>query len=176
MAARRAVGLASDPSTRGWATLVLVDALAEQDLGDDALGELGGLYHHEDPEIALSAALRQAQVLGRQEAWAEALKSLSEADASTLGPAWDASVVEQRSSCLLALGQPEAAREEWRSLMARWPNEEEAKLPAYLALSELARGAGDRMAARALARQVLTESSDAGYRARAEEILARLGG
>ncbi|MDP6935389.1 MAG: TlpA family protein disulfide reductase, partial [Myxococcota bacterium] len=61
------------------------------------------------------------------------------------------------------------------ALAARWPDQEEALLPAWLGLADLARDKGDTQAARSWARQALDRARDVGYRDQAKQVLRDLG-
>ena len=107
------------------------------------------------------------------ESWAEALEVLSGLEVDALGPGWDASLAETRSAAWAGMDKPTEATAEWKRLENRWPEAEEARLPAWLGLADLASATGDTDEALALAKRALDETSDSEYRARAEAIVVR---
>jgi len=171
----RALQEATDPVEAGWAGIGRADALAALDRSEEADELLGELMAHRDPEVALQAHLRSAQHALQREAWAEALAQLDGLEAHQLGPGWDASLVETRTVALRESGDLEGAAAEWQSLSARWPTtEEEAQMPAWLGLADLALADGDREEALRLVQQALSQGRDPGWRSRAEDLQARI--
>lgn len=165
---------APEPAAAGWARLGA--ALAQAHLGqtDAAVASLAALEAHVDPEVALQARLQQARIYAETERWDAVLGAVDGADAVALGPGWDASIVEARAAALAALDRMEAASAEWEALVSRWPNTEEAVLPAWLGLAEVARQEGDLAAARTWARRALDAASDPAYRDQAQSLVASL--
>jgi tetratricopeptide (TPR) repeat protein len=106
------------------------------------------------------------------EAWADALDVLSALDVTSLGPGWDATLAEARSAAWAGMDNPTEATAEWTRLETRWPDADEARLPAWLGRADLAASTGDTDEALELAKRALDETDDTGYRARAEAILA----
>jgi tetratricopeptide (TPR) repeat protein len=169
-----AAAIAPEPAAAGWARLGAAQARAELGEIDAALASLSRLRAHPDPEVALQAALFAARLYTTAEDWAGAIDALDGVEAADLGPGWDASIIETRAAALAALERTDAAQDEWRGLAARWPDSDEALLPAWLGLAELARMTGDLEAARRWARQALDAARDPGYRDRAEDLVAAL--
>ncbi len=166
-----ALQAAPDPATQGWCALGLADARAAVGDRGAALELLAQHHGHPDPEVALQARLRHAQLLAGDEDWSGALAALASARADGMGPGWDASLAEARATALAGLGDLAAARTEWAGLEARWPGDPEALLPAWLGLAGLSLLEGDRAAAEAAATQALAATRDPVYRDRAEQIL-----
>ncbi|MEC7948744.1 MAG: hypothetical protein VX265_14350, partial [Myxococcota bacterium] len=69
-----------------------------------------------------------------------------------------------------------AARAAWEGLADRWPDSEEALLPAWLGLADVARAEGELDVARNWAGRALEQAEDPGYRQRAEDLVDQLGG
>jgi len=171
----RALEEATDPVERGWAGIGRADALAALDRSEEADELLGELMSHRDPEVALQARLRSAQHALQREAWTDALARLEGVEAQDLGPGWDASLVETRAVALRESGDLDGAAGEWQSLAARWPtSEEEAQMPAWLGLADLALADGDREEALRLVELALSQGRDPGWRSRAEDLRARI--
>ena len=95
--------------------------------------------------------------------------------ATALGAGWDATLVETRCAALTGLQRQSDAASEWTALMERWPDDDEARLPAWLGLAELASASGDQERARELATTAMESTDDPGYISRAQDLLDRLG-
>ena len=166
--------LAQDPVEEGWARLGAASVQAALGQSEPAQAALAALAQHADPEVALQARLEQARVHATGEQWGEALAAVEGARGASLGPSWDASVVEVQAAALVSLDRPEAAMEAWQGLVARWPDAEEARLPAWLGLAEVARQQGDLDAARTWAERARDAAEDPAYRVQAETLVGRL--
>ncbi len=164
--------VARDPAVRGWANIGQADALAALGDTDAAVALYESISDASDPEVAAQARIRHAQLHLGAERWETAIETLAPLDAAELGPGWDATLTEARCAALIGLGQTDQATDQWRQLEARWPNAEEARLPAWLGLADLAASTGDTDGALELAKRALDETDDPGYRSRAEAILA----
>jgi len=92
-----------------------------------------------------------------------------------MGPAWDATLCETRVAVLQTAGRAEEARVELQGLAERWPDEEQAQLPAWLGLADMARD-NNPEAARHWAALALNSAQDPVYRDRAQELVDQLGG
>ena len=169
-----AARLATEPAAVGWARLGAAWAHVEAGRSEDAMRMLDGLTDHVDPEVAMQAALTMARVHSDAEDWDAVLGALEGVEAKGLGPGWDASVVETRAAALAASDQLEVAASEWRALAERWPASDEALMPAWLGLADLARMAGDLDEAREWAERALQQARDPGYRGRAADLVAAL--
>jgi thioredoxin-like negative regulator of GroEL len=99
---------------------------------------------------------------------------LNPQDAINLGPAWDASATGVRASALVGAGDNEGAEAAWRALARRWPDQEEAVLPAWLGLAQLCIDAGDTRDAHHWARKAFKEARDPGYKAQAQAMVSAL--
>lgn len=170
----KAVETATEPAAAGWADLGGVEALTMLGRRSDANTRLLLLLGHSDPEVALQARVRTAQLRAERENWEQAIDILSALDAAPFGAGWDATVAESRAAAFAGMGRADDAASEWERLMARWPGEEEAELPALLGLADLARSTGDEAEALALAERALETAQDPGYRGRAEALVATL--
>ena len=128
----------------GWAAIG--EAAAQAHLGeiDASIGVLESLLTHTDPEVRMEASLRRSGLAADQEDWTGAIRALNPQAAIALGPAWDASATHARTRALIGAGDADGARAAWRALAARWPQEEEAQLPAWLALSQLSIDLGEK--------------------------------
>ena len=73
-------------------------------------------------------------------------------------------------------GDLDAAAAAWEGLADRWPDSKEALLPAWLGLADVARAKGDPERARGWAKRALQAAEDPGYRQRAADLVAQLGG
>jgi uncharacterized protein YjbI with pentapeptide repeats len=171
----RAVAAATEPSTAGWASLGSADALFELGQDDEADRRLARLQGHADPEVALQARLRAARRHLQAEDWDSALALLSDTRAADLGPGWDASKIELEAIAHAEVGDGESARAAWEGLARRWPDSNEALLPAWLGLADLARAQGEVDTARTWATKALEAAEDPGYRKQAEDLVARIG-
>jgi hypothetical protein len=158
----------------GWAGIGLAVALAETDAAEAATTMLDELRLHTDPEVRMEASLRRSQQASDQEEWKTALRVLAPRDAIALGPAWDASSTQARTRALLGAGDAEGAEAAWRALARRWPDQEEAILPSWLGLAQLAIDSGDNTAAHRWARKAFKEARDPGYRAQAQAMVRTL--
>ena len=161
-----------DVALRGWSAIGRADALTAQGRHPDAADIYLELKGSEDPEVAAQARIRHAQMHLSNESWSDALDVLADLDVYALGPGWDASLAEARSAAWAGMDKPTEATAEWKRLEDRWPEAEEARLPAWLGLADLAAAIGDTDEALALAKRALDETEDSEYRARAEAILA----
>lgn len=167
---------APEPAAAGWAELGAVEALVMLGRGEQARGRLARLRAHDDPEVALQARLRGAAMHAEAEDWASALELLDVAPSRELGPGWDASFVELAAVAHAGAGDLASARGAWQGLADRWPGSKEALLPAWLGLADVARAEGELAQARTWADRALDEAEDPGYRQRAEDLIAQLGG
>ncbi len=169
-----AARLAPEAAGVGWATLGGAEALIALDRPEEARTRLDRLLAHPDPEVALQARLRLARMRIDEEAWADALTLLADVRAGDLGPGWDASAVELVALAHSGAGDAAAAAGAWAALAERWPASNEAVLPAWLGLADLARQQGDVATARDWASRALERADDPGYRQQAEELVAQL--
>jgi len=172
---REAAATATDRSSSGWALLGSTRALVALDRADEARSILGELCHHPDPEVSLQATLQSARLANDHEEWSRALDLLRDADASSLGAGWDTSLVQTRVAALVGAGRMDDARAQWEALEARWPGDEEATLPAWLGMAQLAVATGDRDTAVQLARKARAEATDPAYQDQADTLLTALG-
>ena len=108
------------------------------------------------------------------EDWATALRVLNPRDAIGLGPAWDASATDARARALVGAGDVNGANASWRALANRWPGEEEAELPAWLGLTQLAMDVGENTDAHHWARKAYKEARDPGYKTQANTMVQAL--
>lgn len=157
-----------DPVEREWAQLRAANTLADEGDDEQALEALGALIaSSKDPEVTLQARLGSAAILleqGEAEAGLELLEGL---DVSPLGPAWVASLVQQRVACLVVMDEHERARQEWQQVLGRWGELDDAASQARLGLGDLSVETGDTEAALERYDQVLDSSEDRHYQARA---------
>ncbi|MFT4978912.1 MAG: hypothetical protein ACI8S6_004822, partial [Myxococcota bacterium] len=165
---------AAEPSAAGWAQLGAAEALRMGNKLDDARSLLTELTTHSDAEVALQAAIFRAQLELSVDNAEAALFALEGRTAVALGPGWDATLSESRAAALTAAGRLAAARAELEGLAGRWPDEEEAQLPAWLGLAVLARADGDLDGAREWAALALNSAQDPAYRDRALDIVEEL--
>lgn len=170
----QAAEVAPDPVLAGWARLGQAAALAALDRTAEAGVVLDGLRDHPDPEISLQAAIQRSQQAAAAEDWDTAVAAVQGLDAHDLGPAWDASLSQARAGALAGAGSLDAAAAELEALAARWPGEEEAQVPAWLARSELALRGGSEDEARGYAEKARDAAVDPGFKAQAEAMLASL--
>ncbi len=171
---QKAIDTTTDPAMQGWATIGLANTLAERSQQERAQQVLEPLFLAEDPEVRAQAHIRSAQLDLAEDRWQAALDRLDTIDGGSLGPGWDATLVEIRCAAWVGLGNAAAARDEWKSLVNRWPDEPEARLPAWLGLADLATAEGDGATARSLAEMAMQETTDPGYQARAAALVERL--
>lgn len=158
----------------GWAGLGLAMALKESDNTEGAITMLDELIQHPDEEVRLEATLRRSQLATEAEDWATALRVLNPRDAIGLGPAWDASATDARARALVGAGDVSGANASWRALANRWPGEEEAELPAWLGLAQLAMDVGENTDAHHWARKAFKEARDPGYKTQAKTMVQAL--
>jgi uncharacterized protein YjbI with pentapeptide repeats/tetratricopeptide (TPR) repeat protein len=166
--------IAKEAWQSGWAGIGLAGALAEADDVEAAITLLDELREHSDPEVAMQAMLKRSQLASDSEDWQVALRVLRPKAAITLGPAWDATATQARTRALSGAGDVDGASAAWKALANRWPDEEEAILPAWLGLAELAQSIGDDTEAHRWARRAFKEARDPGYRQRARSLVRSL--
>ena len=171
---REARGVAREPWQKGWAGIGLASALGMTEDLDDAATLLDELVLHSDPEVRLEASIRRSQLAAEQGDWTTAVRSLDPQDAIELGPAWDASATNVRAQALLGAGDADGAEAAWKALARRWPNQEEATLPAWLGLAQLSIDAGATRDAHHWARKAYKEARDPGYKAQAKAMVTAL--
>lgn len=171
-----AAAVAPEAAAAGWAQLGAAEALLMLERTDEAAARLDALQGHADPEVSLQARLRGATLHAEREDWQAALALLDTAPGRDLGPGWDASFVELAAAAHAGAGDLAAARAAWEGLAARWPESKEALLPAWLGLADVARAQGEIDLARTWADRALDQAEDPGYRQRAEDLVAQLGG
>ena len=171
---REARAVAKEPWQQGWAGIGLASALGLTEDWDGAATLLDELVLHSDPEVRLEASIRRSQLAAEQGDWTTAVRSLDPQDAIDLGPAWDASATNVRAQALLGAGDTEGAEAAWRALARRWPNQEEATLPAWLGLAQLSIDAGETRDAHHWARKAFKEARDPGYKEQAEAMVTAL--
>ncbi|MCB9741153.1 MAG: tetratricopeptide repeat protein [Alphaproteobacteria bacterium] len=165
--------LAPDETQRAWARLNAAMLLVDEGRLDEAERALEELLESEDPEVQLQARIGLSSVLLERDSARRALRVLEDVDARALGSAWVASVVQQRASCLVLMGEPEAAERQWQQLAADYPDDPEIDAQARLALGDLAFGQDLFGEALTAYREVLASSRDRHYQARALLGLAR---
>ena len=168
----QAIATAPDPATRGWAAIGKADALAALGERNAAINLFRSHRDDADEEVSAQARIREAQLHLSNESWTDAIAVVEPLTARSLGPGWDATLTETRCAAWVGLGDAGAASDAWVALESRWPEAEEARLPSWLGLADLAASRGDTEEAVTLAKRALDETDDPGYRARAEAILA----
>ena len=166
--------LATEDWQEGWAALGLAAALAGAEQGEAAMTLLDDLRRHVDPEVRMEASLRRSQYASDNEEWSIALRVLEPKEAIKLGPGWDASSTQARTRALYGAGDATGAEAAWRALARRWPDEEEALLPSWLGLAQLALENGDSAEAHRWARKAYKEARDPGYRSQAQDLVRSL--
>ncbi|MAY80241.1 MAG: hypothetical protein CL930_05580 [Deltaproteobacteria bacterium] len=166
--------IAKESWQSGWAGIGLAGAMAEANDVESAITLLDELREHADPEVAMQAMLKRSQLASDNKDWEVALRVLKPKAAIKLGPAWDATATQARTRALSGAGDLDGANAAWRALANRWPDEEEAILPAWLGLAELAQSIGDDTEAHRWARRAFKEARDPGYRQRARSLVRSL--
>ena len=166
--------LATEDWQAGWAAIGEAAAQAHLDNVDESIAVLDGLLTHTDPEVKMEASLRRSGLAADREDWTGAIRSLNPRAAIALGPAWDASATHARTRALVGAGDADGARAAWRALAARWPQEEEAQLPAWLALAQLSIDLGETADAHHWARKAFKEARDPGYKRQARAMVDAL--
>lgn len=166
--------IAMEDWQEGWAGIGLATAMANTEDFEGAAILLDELLLHSDPEVRLEASLRRSQLAADQGDWPAAVKSLNPEHAIALGPAWDASATGARARALVGAGDSNGAEAAWRALARRWPDQEEAVLPAWLGLAQLSMDTGATKDAHHWARKAFKEARDPGYKAQAEAIVSAL--
>jgi uncharacterized protein YjbI with pentapeptide repeats/predicted negative regulator of RcsB-dependent stress response len=166
--------VAVEPWQAGWAGLGLAMALKESEDTEGAVTMLDELIQHSDEEVRLEATLRRSQLAREAEDWTTAIRVLNPRDAVGLGPAWDASATDARARALLGAGDVDGANRSWRALANRWPGEEEAELPAWLGLAQLAMDIGETKDAHHWARKAYKGARDPGYKTQAKNLVQAL--
>jgi tetratricopeptide (TPR) repeat protein len=170
----RARALAVEDWQSGWAMIGLAASRAESGDVEGSITLLDELRNHSDDEVRMEATLRRSQIAAEQDDWDGALRALDPRAAIALGPAWDASATNARTRALVGAGDTTGANAAWRALAARWPNEEEAILPAWIALAQLALDQGEKTEAHHWARKAFKEARDPGYKNQAKAIVNAL--
>ena len=130
----------------GWAAIG--EAAAQAHLGEieDSIGVLESLLTHTDPEVRMEASLRRSRARRRpRTGQGRDSKGAEPSSGDCAGPG----LGRQRNTgphtrALIGAGDPDGARAAWRALAARWP-QEEAQLPAWLALSQLSIDLGEKL-------------------------------
>ncbi|MCB9779045.1 MAG: pentapeptide repeat-containing protein [Alphaproteobacteria bacterium] len=170
----QAAETATDTAQQGWAQLGA--ARSRTALGDTDAAAAGftALMRHPDPEVALQARLERSRLAAGTEDWKTALDALPASVPPDFGAGWDASVAEARAAAQVGQGDLLAARQTWEGLARRWPDDEEAEIPAWLGLAEVARARGDLRDARAWATKAVERARDPGYAEQAKAVLASL--
>ena len=79
-----------------------------------------------------------------------------------------------RASAYVALNDDENAIKTLQSLADRWPQEEEAILPALLGLADIHRGQENKEDALVFAQRALSMAQDENYRSRAQSFIDTL--
>ena len=166
--------LATEDWQAGWAAIGEAASHAELGEVEESITVLEGLLAHTDPEVRMEASLRRSGLAADREDWTSALRALEPRAAIALGPAWDASATQARTRALIGAGDANGARAAWRALAARWPQEEEAQLPAWLALSQLSIDLGETADAYHWARKAFKEARDPGYKRQARAMVDAL--
>jgi tetratricopeptide (TPR) repeat protein len=148
--------------------------LASTDDHEGAIILFDELMQHPDMEVNMEATLRRSRLASELGQWSVALRSLRPKAAFDLGPAWDASATDARTRALIGAGDTEGAIAAWQALATRWPDEEEAVLPAWLGIAQMCLDKGDRADAHHWARKAYKEARDPGYRTQAKAMVAAL--
>jgi len=171
---KEARAFAQEDWESGWASLGLASALASTDDHEGAIILFDELMQHPDMEVNMEATLRRSRLASELGQWSVALRSLRPKAAFDLGPAWDASATDARTRALIGAGDTEGAIAAWQALATRWPDEEEAVLPAWLGIAQMCLDKGDRADAHHWARKAYKEARDPGYRTQAKAMVAAL--
>ena len=171
---QRASQLDVERSQQSWARLGLAQALIEG--ADTKKAKL--IYNKEkeseDPEVSMQAYISHAQLALREEKPQRTISILENIEAERLGPAWDASLEELRASAYVAMNDSKRAIEILQALADRWPEEEEAVLPALLGLADIHRGQENNDDALLFAKRALDLAQDENYRSRAQSFIEAL--
>ncbi len=170
----KARSVATEDWQKGWAAIGLAMALIESSQDEAATTLLDELRAHPDPEVRMEASLRRSQQASDNQEWTTALRVLQPLEAIDLGPGWDASSTQARTRALTGAGDIDGAEAAWRALARRWPDEEEALLPSWLGLAQLALDSGDNQEAHRWARKAFKEARDPGYRDQAQSLVRAL--
>ena len=165
---------APDESQRSWASLHAAMLLVDEGRLDEAEGALEPLLDHEDPEVALQAAVGLSAIELERGRPRRALEVLEEVDPEPIGGAWVATWTQQRTSCLLELGRHEEAEQGWLAVLGRWEDNDDVASQARLALGDLAL-AQDRLPTAIEWFESVLSSPDPHYQARALLGLAQSG-
>ncbi|MEC7983935.1 MAG: pentapeptide repeat-containing protein, partial [Myxococcota bacterium] len=169
-----AASLDVEPTQISWAHLGMANAYFEMQQNDDALSLLRTEQKSSNPEIATQAYIRIAQFHLAQEEPSLALETVKDFSAQPLGPAWDATLEETRAAAYSAQDEPQKAIEVLESLAQRWPEDEEAQLPAWLGLADLHRSIGERDRALSYAEKAKNRAQDPNYKDRAISFIAAM--
>lgn len=169
-----AADAAIEPAAAGWSQLGSAEAMRLTGDLEAARSVLAELVAHPDTEVSMQAAIQQAQLELSTDRPEAALAALRGRETKALGPGWDATVSEIRASAMVTLGRTSAAEAELEALAIRWPDEEEAELPAWLGLADLARDSGALDEAREWAGLALNSARDPVYRDRALDLFEQL--
>ena len=166
--------MAQEEWQAGWAAIGLASAYIESEDIEAAITLLDDLRAHADEEVRMEATLRRSRIASDQQDWPMALRALNPRTAISLGPAWDASATDARTRALMGAGDTEGAAAAWRALAARWPEDEEATLPAWLGLAQMALDRGEHADAHHWARKAFKEARDPGYKLQAKSMVEAL--
>lgn len=162
-----------DAALASWAALGAANARVA--LGQPGAAQaLDALRQDPDPEVAVQAAVLRSQLAAAQEDWTAAAAALDGVEGAPLGAAWDATVVQARVAALLGAGARDAAEAALTALAERWPEDEEALVPALLGRAAIAQATGRTEDARQLAQQALDRARDPGFQTQARGFLAQL--
>ena len=174
LAFQKAIAQSTDAVEAAWIEFELIDMQLEQEQYDELETMLYRLRSHDNPEVRVQAHIRSAQWLIQTERPSEALDILSAVDAQPLGPGWDTSLEEFRAVAHRELGDYEGAIDVYLALANRWPNNEEAEIPAWLGIASIHQQTGTVSQAREWAQRVADNAEDPVYQAQAEAILNAL--
>jgi len=166
--------ISREPWEHGWAALGVAETQAQLGDLDAAVAALDTLREHSDPEVRMQASIRRSQLAAVAEDWDTALSALPSNETTEMGAAWDASITAARAGALVGAGDSDGAQSAYKALAKRWPDDEEAYLPAWLGLAQLAQNEGDDAEAHRWARKAFRSASDPGYRRQARDLVKTL--
>ena len=150
-------------------------ANANHALKEDVDQFLIDLYDHPSSEVALQARIKHSQISIEKEDYNKALEILEDVSAQDMGPGWDTTLEETRALAYQQQQDFDSAQQVLEGLAERWPQEEEAQLPAWIGLVKIYQQQGRNELALATANKAQQQATDPVYQSILTSLLSDIG-
>lgn len=158
-----ALSMTTDSDDISWTKLSLADVYFSQSKSIMGMRILDELKGESNLEINTQSRIRLSQWHLSNDEPKQVVSTLEDVSGFELGPGWDTSVEELRAQAYRDLGDTDKAIEILSLLAKRWPNNEEAEIPAWLGIAVIHQRNGTMSEAREWAQRAAERATDPIY-------------